>query len=53
MGTRLDDLENSIGDLMTQAGIEEDLPSNTKAITSANTNVTETTDVEITDVSYQ
>jgi hypothetical protein len=29
MGTRLDELEKSIGELMTQAGIEEDLTMST------------------------
>ena len=28
MGKRLDELEGSIGELMTQAGIDEDLPNN-------------------------
>jgi len=31
MGTRIDELEKSIGELMTQAGIEEDLDKSSKA----------------------
>jgi|TARA_B110000211_G_C13625698_1_gene355189 heat shock factor-binding protein 1 len=32
MGTRIDDLEHSIGDLMTQAGIDEEQNEGTKSV---------------------